>query len=147
VRLQLAYFQNPGQSGFATLDAGSLLLDLSSVGSTRALLNIGAEPRLSVRSSIVDAFWINRKKTALWQFNLYNDPIVAPVSSLTQDNKAVAASPAAHNSDAPAPSDAAGHQNGKSGKGGPLLVWIIAIAAAAVLAIAIAAAKKSKSIH
>jgi hypothetical protein len=145
VSLQLAHFQNPGQSGFATLDAGSLLLDLSSVGATRALLNIGAEPRLSVRSSIVDAFWINRKKTALWQFNLFNDPILAPVPSITQDNEAGAASPAAHSPDAAAASaDAVGHVDGKSGKGSPHLVWIIAIAAAAVLAIAVAA-KKSKS--
>jgi hypothetical protein len=72
INFRLAHFRNPGLEGFAVLDKGSLSLESSSLGKTKALLNSGAEPRLSVRSSIADALGIDWKNTALWQYNLTN---------------------------------------------------------------------------
>lgn len=72
ISMQLANFAEPGFQTWGQLNNGSLGLHNSVVWPVGTLLNAGAEPRLSARSSVIDSANIDAYKTATWKNNLGN---------------------------------------------------------------------------
>jgi hypothetical protein len=137
INFRLAHFRNPGLEGFAVLDKGSLNLESSSIGTTKALLNNGEEPRLSVRASIADPVGIVWKNTALWKFNLANYAIEAALSSSAQ--------PLLANNAVTSPPEPGVSPNGKTNKAGSLYIYIIIMASGLLIAACITAVVRARS--
>lgn len=72
IDLQLANFHNPGQTGLATINTGSLSIQNSSIFPTQLILNAGAESKFSAQGSIVDTSGITQANCTLWGNNLGN---------------------------------------------------------------------------
>jgi len=88
LNFQLAGFFQNGTQGFATVKAGSLNFDNSAIWPVGTLLNSGAEPKFSARSSILDPSGINKTNCAAWVNNLGNSPTkVGVVTALAIANK------------------------------------------------------------
>ncbi len=74
LNFQLAGFFQNGTQGFATVKAGALAFDNSAIWPAGTLLNSGAEPKFSARSSVLDPSGINKSNCAAWVNNLENNP-------------------------------------------------------------------------
>lgn len=72
LNLQQANFHQPGQLRFANISNGTLNIHNSAIWQVNALLNGGAGPHLSARSSIIDSTQLSTSTAALWQNNLGN---------------------------------------------------------------------------
>lgn len=84
VNLQQALFVNPGSVSFGNLLSGKLNMENSVISPVSKLLNTSAEPKLGVRSSILDPTGINKANCALWINNLSNQVALSPTSALNR---------------------------------------------------------------
>jgi len=137
LNLMLAHFESAGKKGFSILQDGELRIENSIIRSANPLFNKGKEPQVTVHSSIADTLGINWRDNPLWEKNLANIMIAAPVS---QSSVAVA-------TPEPIPVDSSDITDDKdsTSKGiSPLILIITAIIAALVLGLGIILYKRNK---
>jgi len=72
INMQQANFHHPGQLRWGSIASGSLNVHNSAIWSVGTLLNAGAGPHLSARSSIIDSTQLVTSTAALWKNNLGN---------------------------------------------------------------------------
>jgi hypothetical protein len=87
-----ANFLHPGQTGLATINEGLLEMTNSVIPTEKSLLNYGAEPRLSMKWSVVDPTGINKNNCAAWIHNLSNSMSVVPGAMLSRNGWRASAS-------------------------------------------------------
>jgi hypothetical protein len=79
---QTANFNQPGQQHWGNIQAGTINLHNSFIWPTGSILNTGAEPHLSARSSIIDSSNIQPAHAALWQDNIGNSWLVSTAGAM-----------------------------------------------------------------
>ena len=84
VSLQLANFNQPGQQHWGNIQSGSLAVHNSYIWPVSAILNSGAEPHLSARSSIIDSSGIVPENAALWKDNIGNSWLVSTAGAMNR---------------------------------------------------------------
>jgi hypothetical protein len=72
INLQAANFNQPGQLRFARIQTGTLNVHNSLISPVNALLNSGAESKLTAQSSVIDSSGIHPNNAALWKNNQGN---------------------------------------------------------------------------
>ena len=92
LNLQLANFNQPGQTRLATINSGDLNIEGSAVWPVNQLVTYGAESHLSVHSSIINPTGIQKDNCALWINNLSNIPAVSTASAISRNGWTVSAS-------------------------------------------------------
>lgn len=72
INMQQANFHHPGQLRWGNITNGALNVHNSAIWSVGSLLNTGAGPHLSARSSIIDSTQLQTSTAVLWKNNLGN---------------------------------------------------------------------------
>ncbi len=82
LNFQTANFNQPGQQHWGNVQSGAINLHNSFVWPTGSILNTGAEPHLSARSSVIDSSNIHPGNAALWVNNLGNSWSVSTAGAM-----------------------------------------------------------------
>jgi len=82
INLTLANFRAPGQNRFMQVSNNGSVNILNSNVLRKTLANSGAEPKISVQSSIIDPVSVDTFRFAVWKNNLSNVPLFGPGPAL-----------------------------------------------------------------